>query len=372
MIRFVVPAGHEFGMREYLEYWGRNVADRFHILYLEALAEKAVVSRGAYLFAGLDRLDEGQMELAVAVANEIADAGWAVYNHPARVLTRLPLLEELHARGLNDFAVRRAGDSFAGLRFPVFLRQEAAHNGAVSDLLQTPQALRAALGRAVLRGYPVSDLLVMEFLDTQDQEGFYRKYAAFNVGGTIVPRSLAHGRAWMLKHRASDFTRKMMEEERAYVLGNPHAESLRDIFRVAGVDYGRIDYAVLDGRVQTWEINLNPTIGRGLRPSSGSIPEALQPLRIEARDRFYSAFESALAALDPGGPTSVLKLTVDRAIRERAAGPGQRTARASRQQGAAASLRRRLQPIKSLLEPAASAASPLIGRIARSLSRPRQ
>ena len=37
---------------------------------------------------------------------------------------------------------------------------------------------------------------------------------------------------------------------------------LRRVFAVAGVDYGRVDYGVLDGVPQVWEINLNPTIGR--------------------------------------------------------------------------------------------------------------
>jgi len=33
---------------------------------------------------------------------------------------------------------------------------------------------------------------------------------------------------------------------------------LRRIFDIAGIDYGRIDYSLRDGAVETWEINTNP------------------------------------------------------------------------------------------------------------------
>lgn len=68
------------------------------------------------------------------------------------------------------------------------------------------------------------------------------------------------------------------------------------------VEYGRIDYALLDGAIQTWEINLNPIIGRGSRrPSSGAIPEALQPLRQAGKEHFYRRFQAAFEAVDVGG-----------------------------------------------------------------------
>ena len=32
------------------------------------------------------------------------------------------------------------------------------------------------------------------------------------------------------------------------------------MFQIAGIDYGRIDYSMLDGEPQVWEINTNPTV----------------------------------------------------------------------------------------------------------------
>jgi hypothetical protein len=33
-----------------------------------------------------------------------------------------------------------------------------------------------------------------------------------------------------------------------------------DIFARAGLEYGRIDYGLADGRLQVWEINTGPTL----------------------------------------------------------------------------------------------------------------
>jgi hypothetical protein len=52
----------------------------------------------------------------------------------------------------------------------------------------------------------------------------------------------------------------LVDEELAYVRTNPHQADLREIFAAARIDYGRIDYAIKDGRIQVWEINTNPQI----------------------------------------------------------------------------------------------------------------
>jgi hypothetical protein len=161
--------------------------------------------------------------------------------------------------------------------------------------------LEAGLRGVIARGHRLKDLLVVEFCDTADREGVYRKYAAFVVGSEIIPRSLSSGPHWSLKHNRSAFTRSLVLEERAYLLENPHEQALRRICEIARVEYGRIDYAIRDGGIQTWEINLNPIIGRGRRPSSGAIPEELQPLRRAGKEHFYRRFQAALEGVDLAG-----------------------------------------------------------------------
>jgi len=149
--------------------------------------------------------------------------------------------------------------------------------------------------------------LVVEFCETADKAGFYRKYAAFVVGNTVIARSLNYGTHWMLKHEGTQFTLSMAQEEREFVLKNPHQAQLAKIFEIAGVEYGRIDYAIKDGQIQTWEINLNPTIGRGLRRLSSNVPVELEPIRIEVKQHFYRCFQDAWEAVDvtPGDQQAI-------------------------------------------------------------------
>src|SRR5262249_42167607 len=69
----------------------------------------------------------------------------------------------------------------------------------------------------------------------------------------------------------------------------PHRQALGEIFQAAGIEYGRIDYSVLDGRIVTWEINTNPTIAVPWVRLAES-RKVLQPL-------FMDPFADALKAL---------------------------------------------------------------------------
>ncbi len=75
----------------------------------------------------------------------------------------------------------------------------------------------------------------------------------------MIPRDLNVSRHWV---SGGDFNRtpELLEKERRYFETNPHERELRKIFRLARIDYGKIDYAVLGDRLQVWEINTNPRI----------------------------------------------------------------------------------------------------------------
>jgi hypothetical protein len=112
-----------------------------------------------------------------------------------------------------------------------------------------------------LQGHRLSDLLVVEFCNTADAAGVFRKYSAFVVGEQILPRHLIFGRHWNLKKpdlNSEDLSREQLE----YLETNPHESFLRDIFRLAHVDYGRIDYSLAGDVPQVWEINTHPTVLR--------------------------------------------------------------------------------------------------------------
>jgi hypothetical protein len=370
MIHFVVPAAHDRMIREYLELWGRDLAPSFRVVHVESLPALTRFPRGTYVLAALDQLPARQATFVAALHDALADRDDVRFlNHPTRTWQRARLLDELHTRGRNAFrAVRISGDLRA-LRYPVFVRDARSHDGALSPLLDTPAQVEAAIGRMLLQGRSAGDLLVVEFCDTSDADGYYRKYAAFVVGTHVMPRTLSYSREWMLKFQGSEFSRAMAEEEREYVLTNPHEQALAEVFALAGVEYGRIDYSMKDGRLQTWEINLNPTIGRGLRPSTGKVPRELESIRQTSKEYFYGRFRAAwesvgLAAGGHAGvPASIDRAIVEAALASAHAGGG--SAAAALGDRWLSTLRRVLRPAKPLIVPLLTPALPVIAWAAR-------
>lgn len=360
MIHLVVPRDQDWAFVNYLTGHGASMADAMRVVHYESLAAQQTFERGTWVFSALDQLGPGMERLVRAVAEQLAaEPGVRLFNDPRRTLLRHDLLATLADRGLNGFRVVRAGEPFEGLRYPVFVRAERSHGGNLSPLLHDPKEVGAWLGRAVLQGHEFADLLVAEFQDTASPDGYYRKYAAFIVGDRILPRSMAYGRSWMLKHEQTEFSEAVLLEERAYLHDDPHAEQLAEIVQLAGVDYGRIDYAVQDGRVQTWEINLHPTIGRGPRSTRAAFPAELEPLRDANRAFFYQRFNEAwrpYAAPVEGDPIPV---SLDAELIRKAADL-RRQSRPSM-----VMLRSAVRPFKSVLEPVAMRVLPIVTALAR-------
>jgi hypothetical protein len=357
MIHFVVPEAHSRLIREYLELWGRDVASRFEIVHTETLPGRTRFARGTYVLAALDQYSSGMAALVASIHRQLAaHDGVRFLNHPADALQRFELLDRLYRAGRNEFRAVRVTDEWQALRFPVFVRDSSTHDGALSPLLHAPVDVERAIGRALVQGRSLGNLMVVEFCDTSDANGYYRKYSAFVVGRHVVPRYLSVSREWMLKFQGSEFTTRMAEEERDYVLSNPHEAELRDVFSLARVDYGRIDYAMKGSRLQTWEINLNPTIGRGLRQSSGRVPPEVDAIRTPAKEHFYRCFREAWEDVDlPSDGTAPIEITVDPAL-VRAAIATQAA------DGWLSTLRRVLRPVKPMIAPIAAAALPVIAR----------
>jgi hypothetical protein len=115
------------------------------------------------------------------------------------------------------------------------------------------------------------------------------------MGGTIVPRSMVFSKGWMIK-----FPDLIGEAQQAEELEHLHSDedldALRRVFEIADIQYGRIDYGKLDGRIQVWEINTNPSL-------AGPISD-LKPEREHVHALFATRMNRCLADLDAKGPES--------------------------------------------------------------------
>ena len=291
MILFFGTRDHVDTVNQFVNNWAPELRPRLRTLAYENVSFRQPLPGGVCVFMDFERLLPGEMSLARRLAAALASfpEKYAVLNQPARWIGRLRLLEVLHERGLNDFRACRPDASPGDLRFPVFLRSELDHGGPATPLLRSSDELRQALAGEGFRDPRVRrHLMVTEFCDCAGADGFFRKYSVLKIGQTLIPRHLFFSRDWVQKYNdIVDADR--LAEEREFLDNCPHLAQLAEIFRLAGVDYGRIDYGLRNGRIQVWEINTNPT----LVPR----PENTHPLRLPHQPEPARRIAAVLQAL---------------------------------------------------------------------------
>ncbi len=218
-----------------------------------------------YIFSDLDRLNFWELELAARLYKTLHAAGLRVLNNPARVRLRFSLLRGLSAAGINQFNAWRVEDyerpSLS--EYPVFLRTESAHRGNLTDLLHTPEEVNQAIEQALEAGSPLRDLILIQYCAEPEHEGYFCKHATFRVGDRMISTLPVHESGWSAKYGElglvdSKRYAAQFESLRANEFGLP----LKPAFDVAGIEFGRADFGVVNGSPQVYEINSNPMIGR--------------------------------------------------------------------------------------------------------------
>lgn len=262
MIYFLVNGEGRSAISLFLTDWGKALAPRARVVDYDTLFRKRRLPVGSYIFTGMEHLRPNEIEkvaLCWRLLSE-ADSEIRLLNHPLRAMRRYELLRSLNEDGINSFDVYRLDEGRQPQKFPVFLRCEDDHEGPRSELLASQEALNQAVEALVEKGHALENWMITEFAGPPDEDGFYWKYGAFNVGGRIIPRHLQAGREWMIKGESREVAPNIVENEIDYIETNPHEAQLKHIFDLARINYGRIDYTVQNGRIQVFEINMNPQI----------------------------------------------------------------------------------------------------------------
>ena len=263
MIYYFSTAEHTYTMTSFLESWADRLQMQIEVIPYTELIRRKDLKRGVYIFSDIERLSKGQASVLSTIWKQLeaqVPAG-LLLNHPARSMGRFELLKYAFEQGINDYDVHWVSDRPYKGKFPLFVREASEHSGNKTPLLYSQAELDAALDKLSKNRSFRRDLMISEFCDVSDDQGVYRKYAAFRVGDAIVPRHVFFSKKWMQKmagDRLSDTS--IEEEQRNYQEENPHAGPLMEIFKAAGIEYGRIDYGLWNGRVQIWEINTNPWV----------------------------------------------------------------------------------------------------------------
>lgn len=313
MISFWVDRAGEFTIQNYRKARGADIRDHFLPRCYDWQEAVLEVPAGRHLFAALDRLSETEREAVGSLYDQLAaqQPGFRPLNDPRRCLLRPALLNALADAGLNSFRVYPVEAVSRIERFPVFVRESHDHSGSLTPPLESRAAVLRALRGLRLRGYRPAELLIVEYCDTSGDDGLFRKYAAFKVGDALIPTHLMASEHWMVKSDTTSRTLEIARENMVYAEENPHKEWLRRVFTLAEIDYGRVDFGLLNGRPQVWEINLNPNIGRAPgapdRPSEPAAAELLD----QARQLWHRRLREAFVALDGTASRETVLLRLD-------------------------------------------------------------
>ncbi len=293
MLYFLVNERHDYTIHWFLEDWGRGIADRVRVVTYRKFLRSKRMRAGSYIFSDIERITPWGLGRLEARWRVLIESGRCpmLLNHPARVCKRLSLLNRLYDAGINGFNAYPvpAQGRVTPERFPVFVREANTHIGPYDEaLLEDQAALDAALEGYRRTKRLTANPVVIEYIDTSDDSGLFRKYAAFRIGEHIVPTHMYVNDHWFVKSTNSALSQGLVDEEWHYVENNPHAGRLMDIFELAGIDYGRIDYSLLDGRIQVFEINTNPVVMRTGMPDNAARVQRKQFVA----DRLMAAFRS--------------------------------------------------------------------------------
>ena len=307
MIRFVVKREHAYTVASLGWNFGFETPPCSALAYEDLF--DAHLPPATYVFADIERLSDAELVVAAEIASAMEGVKeFRVLNHPARVRTRFALLRALHERGLNRFDAHRADGWPRPKRFPVFVRAEAEHEPALTALLPDQSALDRALEALVTSGRPLRGLVVIEYCAEEARPGIWRRFGTFRIGDAIQLDHVVTEASWNVKWGTQGLS---TDEENASdyraVLENHFSEPLREAFEIAGIEYGRADFGLVDGRPQIYEINTNPHLA--------GLADDTSPIRTKSLRLAHQRFASHLHRLDTtSGAAPALELSMPRTL----------------------------------------------------------
>lgn len=288
MLAFVISETHQYSIRDILETRNHPLHGRIFILSYGEFLSLPRLPRATWLFLDIERLTADELTGSIRRLDMLLDIspGLLVLNRPDRIASRMDVMARLHETGINSFRLLPVNTPAQTLRFPVFLRGVQDHEGPKSQLLYTPDELTQAIAALPHpEGYGVT-----EYVDARNPDGLYEKRSYMRLGNYLFPSALDTSRHWVCKGEHRDpATVSQPERELAFLSGQEDYETLQRAFEITGIDYGRADYGIIDGRPQIFEINTNPW----LEP-----PESVPAESRKGAECMVSRYLDGLIALD--------------------------------------------------------------------------
>ncbi|GEM_PF-1320178 len=293
MINILVTEDNRYTIDNYLENRGSGLVGVLTPITYEELPALECLKCNHLIFSDLDLVSENHKLALRELAEYLSTTDIKVFNQPGTVLDRFHLLRCLFEKGINPHNVYRTNEPLDNIKYPVFIRHKDYHKGPITPLIHNIDELHRHLLSLRVTGHSVESIIIVEFVNTITNSGFYKKYSALKIGDKIIPRHLGYDKQWNVKANGDQsykLTSEYLSDWTEYVMKFPHEEWVRDVFNHANIDYGRIDYGEKEGRLIAWEINLNPDYGRGGRRKKVPDPADVQQLKLEGHKRIFEVF----------------------------------------------------------------------------------
>lgn len=239
-----------------------------------------------YIFTFIDRLHPRERRLAAKIYRHInaAGAGFKALNDPAHAKNRLGLLKSLHAAGINDFTAYPADEAPKPAQFPIFLRYLSVSLPPVTGLLNSQNELDDAIKKLADSGEPLDDLIVIEYCAAPFVEDYFVKLSVYRVDDQYVLDLFLFDQSWYVKYGEVDTMPPSFAANESEILReNRWVEEAKKVFELAQIEYGRVDFSIVNNRPQFYEINFHPQFT--LSEYESKCPQRLANAKFAARRR---------------------------------------------------------------------------------------
>ena len=140
-----------------------------------------------------------------------------------------------------------------GLELPLIIRDDWGHGG-VMHLIENMQQVKNLSLNGIAR--PIA----IEFINTQSEDGLYRKYRYTLAGDIGVPQSMHVRNIWLVRGNKTIHSDTLYNEEKIYLQNpDPNHDRLLAACKLMELDFVAFDYSYdQEGKPVVWEANPYP------------------------------------------------------------------------------------------------------------------
>lgn len=238
-------------------------AVKLRVIDYESLFKLKRFPTGAYIFTDRERLDVWQQQAVSIIYNNLNQYPeyYKVYNDPAKILSKMGSLRLLYKKKINSFNCYSVIENTQPKQFPVFLKTEYEHKSPLSKLLKNQQELDQAISSFQQSRIPLDGMIITEYCSAPYRGEVFRRLSSYIISDHVSFAGTVHEKNWCVKYGAPALVGDAEYlEEQDMIRQNYYRDEIQKIAHLLNIEYGRVDFNVVDGNIAVYEINTNPSI----------------------------------------------------------------------------------------------------------------